>query len=530
MTHPTVTQATQLYSQLAHAFNAKAWDVACDVAEHLLPLAPYHAGVHYMMGVARMELGQTGQALEHLQLATHFAPQLPHYAAQLAKALASTQHLKEAGLAADGALALQPMDPWSFNTLGQVFTMVGQHRQATSMFKEAVALSPNDALFRLNLAHALLAEGDFQEAEAQMQACLQNNPTHWAAYSSRANLRRWSAEENHVQELQSALNLSSGDLHAHLHLHMAMAKENEDLGHYENAFRHYTEAKRAGRALRPYSPRADKALFDAATSALTEAPPPSVGHGSEEPIFVIGMPRTGTTLLDRIISSHPEVSSAGELQNFGMSLKRLSSSRSRLMLDPGTFAGLGKIDWLALGDRYLQTSRPMAGATRHFIDKLPHNFIYAGYIASALPNAKIICVRRNPLDTCLSNFRQLFSPDTPYYDYSYDLLDTGRYYVLFDQIMAHWHRLFPGRILEVAYESLVDAQEETTRRVLLHCGLDYHASCLAFHENPQPVATASVVQVRSSMYRTATHRWKRYEAHLGELKNLLSENGISIDS
>jgi hypothetical protein len=165
----------------------------------------------------------------------------------------------------------------------------------------------------------------------------------------------------------------------------------------------------------------------------------------------------------------------------------------------------------------------------HFVDKLPHNFLYAGFIAAALPNARMICVRRDPMDTCLSNLRQLFALSSPYYDYSFDPIDTARYYVQFDRLMRHWKRILPGRILEIAYEDIVEHQADATRRLLDFCGLAWNDACLSFERNAAPVATASVVQVRSPMFRTSLARWKRYGPVLDPMRQVLEEAGIAVD-
>lgn len=529
MIRDPMIETASLYTQLANAFNARDWQTARGIALRLLPYMPHHGGTHYLAGVAFMELGHTAQALRHLQHATHLEPDRAHYAAQFAKALSIAQRLREARLAADRAMALAPHDPWSFNTLGQVYTVTEAHRQATHAFLNAVALMPECAPFRFNLANAHLAEGHLREAEQEFDACIQHDARFWPAYSGRASLRRWVSNENHIGTLQALIGENQHDSHAQLHLNMAIAKEYEDVRRYDEAFAHYTRGKRAGGASRHYSHETDRILVDALISTLSNAQPPSAGFATREPIFVVGMPRTGTTLLERIITSHPDVTAAGELQNFGMSVKRVSGNASRMMLDLETVTSLRHIDWRSLGESYLQSTRPGTGRTKHFVDKLPHNFMYTGFIANALPNAKIICVRRNPLDTCLSNFRQLFSEQTPYFDYAYDLCDTGRYYLLFDRLMAHWKALFPNRILEVSYESLVDAQQDVTRQVLAYCGLGWDEACLRFDQSPQPVATASAAQVRSPIYRSAMHRWKNYAGHLTELRELLKSNGISVE-
>ena len=164
----------------------------------------------------------------------------------------------------------------------------------------------------------------------------------------------------------------------------------------------------------------------------------------------------------------------------------------------------------------------VAGAPR-FVDKLPHNFLYLGFIARALPNARIVCLRRERLDTCVANFRQLLATDSPFFDYSFDLLDTGRYVLEFERLMAHWHAVLPGRVLDVRYEDLVDDQAGQTRRLLMHCGLPWDDACLAFERNPEAVATASAVQVREPLNRDSVGRWKRYEPELAGLRALLGE-------
>ncbi len=525
-----MTDLANQYAALANAFNARDWLKVREISAQLLPLMPDHGAVRYMAGISCLELAQIAPALEHLRHAVLLEPLRVHYLAQLARVLSITQQLDEARLCADRAMQLGPADPVSLNALGQVYTKAQAHPEAVEAFSRAVALMSNDAAYRFNLGNALIAGGRFAAATIELETCIKLDSCYWPAYLARAQLRRWSSSENHIGELSSLVQKHQGDHHALAQLQMALAKECEDVGRYHDAFANYTLGKTAGGLLRSYSSERDEELFNAVMASVQSAQPGKVGFATDEPIFVIGMPRTGTTLLDRIITSHPDAASAGELQNFGMTIKRMSGSKTRMMLDVDTISSTRQIDWSALGDSYLRSTRPATGKTRHFVDKLPHNFIYAGHIANALPNAKIICVRRHPLDTCLSNFRYAFSPESPYYDYSYSLLDTGRYYVLFDRLMAHWRRIFPGRIMEVRYESLVESQEETTRSILAHCGLTWNSSCLQFQDNPAPVATASATQVREPIYRTALHRWRRYQTELNELESMLVGEGIEFES
>jgi hypothetical protein len=199
------------------------------------------------------------------------------------------------------------------------------------------------------------------------------------------------------------------------------------------------------------------------------------------------------------------------------------------MLDGDVIERARNVDWQKVGEAYLASTRPATGGKAHFIDKLPHNFLYVGFIAKALPNARIICLRRDPVDTVLSNFRQLFAQKSSYYGYSFELLDTGRYYALFDRLMAHWKRVFPGRVFEIQYESLVDAQEHHSRELLDFCGLAWDESVMHFEKNEAPVSTASAIQVRAPIYKSAVKRWKKYESRLGELTALLAAKGIDIE-
>ena len=275
--------------------------------------------------------------------------------------------------------------------------------------------------------------------------------------------------------------------------------------------------------------RHSEALFDALTQTFPKDTPKSHGCLTEEPIFIVGMPRTGTTLVERIISSHPYVYSAGELQNFGIALKHESGTRTPSLLDVETVERIPKNRWQELGEKYLSSTRPLTECKPYFVDKLPHNFLYIGYIINALPNAKIICLRRNPMDTCLSNFRELFTKGLDFFDYSLDLMDTGRYYVLYHRLIEHWRQIFPGRFLEIDYEELVNNQEATTRQMLEYCGLPWHAACLRFDQNDAPSTTASAVQVRAPIHQEAIRRWKKYEVQLSGLRELLAEAGIDCD-
>jgi hypothetical protein len=313
---------------------------------------------------------------------------------------------------------------------------------------------------------------------------------------------------------------------AELHVCHALARHYEQRGEYSRSFRLLQRGKSRKRASSRYSIDTDLALFENVQHVCTAefCSAPADGFDSDEPIFIVGLPRTGTTLVERILSSHSQVYSAGELTNFSVALKRAVSTPSPYVLDVQTIVAAALADFQKVGRDYIESTRPRTGGRPRFIDKMPLNFLYAGFIARGLPRARIICLRRNPLDTCLSNYRQLFATAFPYYDYSYDLLDTGRYYMAFDSLARHWRAsISPERYCEVHYEEVVNDPEAEARRLLQFCGLPWDPACLSFHENAAPVSTASSVQVRKPVYRNAVERWRKYEREIAPLIELLRD-------
>lgn len=515
------------FDAAAAALGKGDWRQAQRLAADLVAELPSHASLHFIAGAAALELGHASVASGFLARAAALNPKRADYLAQLARALTSTHMRTEAMTAAEQALSLSPVDPMTLDVLGAVYSRLNQYAKAAQVFQRLVDSCPGKPGYHFNLATSLIFTGDVAGAELELQECLALDPRFWKAYPALAQLRKQSPGHNHVDRLLAILSQAE-DPHAATYVNLALAKELEDLEHYPRAFEHMVEAKAAARAAKRYSIARDEALFEAIERDFVGPMPQSTGHQSSEPIFVFGMPRSGTTLVERILSSHPDVHAAGELENFGVAMKRASGSSTSMMLDPDTVVRSRHLDWAALGRDYLASTRPVTAVKPKFIDKLPQNFFYAGYIANALPTATMICVRRDPMDTCLGNFRQMFAQMSPYYDYSLDILDIGRYYILFDRLMAHWERLLPGRILTVRYETLVCEQDACTRQLVDACGLAWNDACLRFDRNPAPVATASALQVRHPMSRDSVKRWKRYESQLEPLRRLLEGAGIAI--
>jgi tetratricopeptide (TPR) repeat protein len=495
-------------------------------AVQLLRMVPDHGEARYLAGRACMQLRRWPEALDHLYQATRLQPRELGYIVEFAAALTAARRTGDALHAANQAMALAPADPLVLGTLGLVYSQCHAHERAASVFRRAATLTPGNPACRFNLGMALAFSGDVEASEAELDACLALAPTCWPAYNLRSRLRRQTQAANHVEALRGWLARAGSDPAALVPLHMALGKELEDLGEHAQAFAHFSAGKSAAPARPGYSIAQDEALVQALERAFATPLPQAPGCPTDEPVFVFGMPRSGTTLVERILTSHPEVHAAGELEDFPLTLERFLGAQAPIPLAPAVLGRARGLPWRELGEAYLQGTRPATSLKPRFVDKFPHNFLYAGFIAMALPNARLICLRRHPLDTCLGNFREPFSEASPYHRYAFDLLDIGRYYVLFDQLMAHWRRAFPGRILEVGYEELVAAPEATTRRLLAHCDLPWHDACLHFERNRAASSTASALQVRDPIHKAGVGRWKQYASQLAGLRELLATAGV----
>jgi tetratricopeptide (TPR) repeat protein len=504
----------------------------------ILKRDPRHADAWFICGVIAAQNGQAAKSADIIRRAIALAPDNAEYLAELAKQLIAQHRTAEALATAREALELEPRKIPVLGTLGTVFSHGGDHDLAVSTYERAAkllddrrdtarGLSPEwRAELYYNLGTSLNFAGRPEEAETAFETAINLQPDFCRAHFALSQLQPATPERNHLPRLQS---LITGELDPieRLHVGHALARELEDLGQYAKALHNLRWAKEARAKQVDYRPDQDGVLFDAVESgfgkSLFEKATP--GCDSAEPIFVVGMPRTGTTLVERILASHSAVFAAGELHNFPLQVKRLTGTASSEVLDEETLMASPRVDPAALGRAYIDSTRPRTGHTARFVDKLPLNFLYLGLIRLALPNAKLVCLRRDPMDTCLSNYRQLFATSFTYYHFSYDLLDCGRYYLRFDHLMRHWQAVMPGAVHEVRYEKLVAEPERCARELLAFCGLPWEQQCLDFHRQLGSVATASAAQVRQPIYRDAVNRWQRYGEALQPLYELLSSAG-----
>ncbi len=516
--HPALDKAAGLMAR-------RAWREGHALCLEVLKNNPGEADAYYLLGILTAEHGNLAKAADLFETALRHRPGHAGALAQRARCLIALSRRPEAVAAARAAAARSPTDAFILDTIGVVFSRAGLHSEAIPYYAAATAAAPGEAGYHYNHAAALQFAGDMDAARDAYRRCAGADPADTRGLPSIVQITRQTAEDNAIASLEAMFTEHASDPDAALRIGHALAKTCEDLKQPDVALAWLARAKAGKRAQIRHDPQADAALLAAsARAAGTLSGRTSTAGG--EPVFICGMPRTGTTLTDRILSSHSEITSGGELTDFALVLKRAARTPSNLVLDPETLDAAAHLDLTALGNAYMDSVRTSLGLEGRFTDKMPLNILLAPVILAALPDARIVCLRRHPADTVLSNYRQMFATSFSYYNYAYTLEDTARYYAGFDRLVRHFETHLPAdRFMTLHYERVVTDQEAETRRLLAFCGLDFEPACLAFHENAAPVATASSAQVREPLYTSALARWRRYEAGLAPALDILEAEG-----
>ena len=415
-------------------------------------------------------------------------------------------------------------DPRLLQAVAECYTHCTKHRDAYRCHVRATFIAPDDPRYLYNLAAAAVAIGHIDEAETLFSRVISIEPRDFDAWQNRSTLRRQTAADNHVGELQQALSrIASGD-HGEVALCYALAKELEDLGEYTRSFDYLQRGAQARRRQLSYRVEMDLEAIDQIRRAfdrrvVSQAPPPSAEPG---PIFILGLPRSGTTLVDRILSSHSAVASLGELNDLPLAVMQAAGAASD---KTDLIRRATQADFAALGREYRRRIAGYGAVTPYVIDKTPLNFLYLGLIRLSLPTAKIVHLRRQPLDSGYAMYKTLFRMGYPF---SYDLEDLGRYLSAYHGLMTHWRELLPDGFLDVDYETLVTDQRRASRAIVEWCGLAWEDRCEAFHLNPTPAATASAAQVREPMHARSVNSWRRYERQLEPLMHTLQRAGVLL--
>lgn len=442
------------------------------------------------------------------------APGEAAYHCDLALPLRAREHYEDALQSLDRALAIEPGMRAALNIKASLLSFLGRGRAAADILETLAGLPSADASVHLRLGLARRNLGEMNAARTSLAKAIAITPDLSAAYWLLSTLSTASEAGNHIAQMERLLGASS-DSQAEVELGFALAKEYEDLQSYEQAFEHLARANRLRRAQLSYDAEEERAFFAAIEDTFSGeflAGLPGSGCSEPGPVFVVGMPRTGSTLLERILAGHTELGSAGELQVLEGLV--LAEQRRKGVKFPQLARALNGDDLERLGQAYLAGSRPFRDASPLFIDKMPMNFLYVGLIRAILPAARVISIRRDPIDTCFSCYKQLFGA---HYRFSYDLRELADYYRLYDRLMRHWESVLPGQILTLHYEDLVSDTENEARRALAFLGLEWQAACLDFQRAPDAVRTPSAVQVREAPHRRSIGRWRHYRQQLAPL-------------
>ncbi len=488
-----------------------------------LELNPGHAEARNNLGAALKLLGNLEQAREALEEAVRMHPKLARAHYNLAGVQAELGELEAAEATCRRAIELSPEDADFHVNLGHILRRRGEPDGALNSLRRALEIAPDHAMGLNDLGVMLLVRGEFDEAASCFRRALEASPDLAIAYENLARTRKFSdADGDDVALLASGLESRDLDEAAQIHRHFALGKVKDDLGDYDQAFSHFAEANRLMRAGLNFNIDEQRRFVDESIDlfkpAFLERMAP-MGDPSEVPVFILGMPRSGTTLVEQILASHPDVHGGGELDFFPDAAASMSDRLEDARRYPLCLEGLSAESAHDITDAYLATLQRNAWDALRVTDKMPLNFEHLGLIAALFPNARIIHCRRNPLDVCLSIYFQHFAREVPF---AYGLEDIAGYYQQYQRLMDHWQQVLPGRIFEVEYEQLVQSTESVIRALVTHCGLSWNDQCLRFFETERSVGTASHWQVRQPVYEDSLARWKRYEEHL---KPLLSAFG-----
>ncbi|MGA7538762.1 MAG: sulfotransferase [Steroidobacteraceae bacterium] len=432
------------------------------------------------------------------------------------------ERLSEAESTFRELLKLEPDNPQNWSALGSVYIKLLRQGEALSAYREAARLNPSQAGFRLAIGHINKTLGRRAECEDAYRECLRLDPKYAEAYWSLADLKNYLFSDAELAAMQELLvSPAAGTDQAQMHFAIGRAYEQRE--NYPKAFSHYAEGNALRRRSSPFSIES----FEAKSRRIVACcdceffrSRATAGHPDSAPIFIVGLPRSGSTLIEQILASHSQVEGTMELHNILAMVRELDHLDSNRDSYPQSVRALSTDELTALGRRYLEETRAVRSGKPRFIDKMPNNFSHVGLIHAILPKARIIDVRRHPLDACFSNYKQYFAHGQ---SFSYDLEDLGRYYRCYLSLMDHWDEVLPGRVMHLQYEQLIRDPQDTVRRLLEYCDLPFEAATLNFHENRRPVRTASAEQVRQPLYASGVGYWKRFAQELEPLRVSLGD-------
>jgi tetratricopeptide (TPR) repeat protein len=513
--------ARQLIAQAAEHHRAGRIEQAEAVYREILRRDPNHVEALRLLALVAMNAEHYGQAEQLLKRAVEIAPDFLPAWIDLSRAQLERLEVPAALASVERALQLNPHSASVHVNLANAQARSGRHDHAIASYGRAIELDPGLPAGYLGLGNTLKTVGRQAEAINVYRRATTLRPELSEAWWSLSNLKTFRFEDREIEAMERQLEQPGLSDEARTQFCFALAKAREDAGDHERAFELYERGNRLRRARENYDPVQTEALneriievFDAPFLARHAG----LGDPDRAPIFVVGLPRSGSTLIEQILASHSLVDATHELPEVGRLIQRLNRERRDRVAYPEAVRDFGDENWPALGRSYIARTRQYRGGAPHFIDKNPNNFASIGLLSLILPNAKFINARRHPLDTCLSCYKQLFARGQPF---TYDLVELGEYYLQYAQLMTRWQAVLPGRVLDVQYEAMVDDQAGQTRRLLDFCGLPWEDACLRYYETQRAIRTASSEQVRRPIYASSIGLWRHYVRELAPLSEIL---------
>ena len=490
-------------------------DEAVASCRKALELKPDYADAYNNLGNMLNDLGDYDEAVASYEKALAIRPDYAEAHGNLGNALNNLGDSEAAIASFEKALKLNPSYAEAYSNMGAALNDLGRPHEAVASFEKALRIRPDFAAARNSLGAALKALGKFEEAIASYHEALRIKEDFCEAHLNLSMVKEYRDGDFQIEEMLRLIERDDLPDKDRMRLSFALGKAHDDLRDYDKAFAYLEVGNRLRKRALGYELSASETMFSHIRSIFSSdiAPlsPPRDGDETDvpTPIFVLGMPRSGTTVVEQILAAHSRVYAAGELELLSRAISAIVRSTTRPSID----------QLRAIREAYLSGLRGIGAAERFITDKLPLNFLWIGYIATALPEAKIVHVKRDPRATCWSNFKHYFSRRGT--GFSNDLRDIAEFYLMYAELMEFWHAKFPGKIYDLGYESLTEHQKPETERLLEHVGLNVEARCMDFHEVDRSVRTASATQVRKRMYRGSSEAWRRYEKHLAPMLQVL---------
>ena len=486
--------------------------------------APDNPDASFLMGLAQKAARRPDTAASYFAKALSLNAERYDAAVELASQNAALNNYGKARYLLDQYREVLKSNPHYLDLAGQTYFAMSLYEEAWPLYEQAVRLQPKNETFQEHMASCAVYLGQIDTARKIYIKLLKRHPRHQRSHYELANLGQ-ARDDRHIKQMLKVLKKSDPNPASNIHLYYALGKEYEDLGRWGDAFRYYSEAGSAVKTVADYDVAEDVHLMDKiieTCSAEWLQDSPATMKTGKTPIFIVGLPRTGTTLTDRILSSHSQVQSVGESQLLQMVLRDGTRAGNQIGITPEQIVAASQRDTGSIAESYVDAVSHKLGDEPYFIEKLPENVLYLGFIAKSWPNARIVHLRRHPMDACFAAYKQSF------FRFAYSLDDVAQYYLAYDRLSRHWRETLGSRMVELRYEDLVADQETQTRRLLNKLGFDFEGACLRFEQNVAPVATASSVQVREKLHTRSVAKWKKFEHQLQPLREQLEQGGVAV--